>query len=430
MKKRISLLLALVLTLSMVLSVSASAASWPSLSSSSYCEFVAPKTINVYTGTNLSTRGTSSPAKRYNAYIDKGDVCKIFRIDSNYLHVAYPTSSGYKQGYIKRSDVFGVSSPSESFTASKGATTYRYAGSSSYGSVAKGDAIYKAGTSGNYTLVIYTAKSGSRAYKAGWVKTSDFNNMKPKSSDGTTIYVGLTNNPTVRSGSTGSAVKTLQTLLNKVTKANLAVDGVCGAKTVAEIKYFQKAMGLTADGICGKQTWAKLEAVQSKIVVVVRDSSSTSNSSSLLFPLKGSITRSSSVTTNGYYCDYKTGGSKPVYAPADGVAVYKQAYRVRNGKKVLSSYGNYIEFKSSDNVYAVKLCHLSSFNGVTRTVSSSLAYPCSGSDGTLTLKTRTVKRGELLGYTGMTGNASGHHLHLEVTKNGRAVNPTSVFKTW
>ena len=272
MKKQLSLLLALVLMFSMVLSVSASAASWPSLGTNSYCEFVAPKTINVYTSTNLSTRGTSSPAKRYNAYIDKGDVCKIFRISSNYLHIAYPTSSGYKQGYIRRSDVFGVSSPIESFTAKNGATTYRYAGSSSYGSVAKGDAVYKVGTSGNYTMVIYTAKSGSRAYKAGWVKTSNFANMKAKSGGGITIYIGLANNPTIRRGSSGSAVKTLQTLLNQVTRANLTVDGVCGAKTVAEIKYFQKAMGLTADGICGRQTWAKLEAVQSKIVVVARNS--------------------------------------------------------------------------------------------------------------------------------------------------------------
>lgn len=178
MKRKISFILTLVLMLSTILSASVSAASWPSLGAYSYCEFIAPKTINVYTSMYLSTRGTSSPSKRYNAYIDKGDSCRIFRIHSNYIHLAYPTSSGYKQGFIKRGDLFGVSSPSESFTSKGKVTTYRYAGSSSYGSTAKNDKIYKVGTSGNYTQIIYTAKSGSRAYKAGWVSNSDYNKIK------------------------------------------------------------------------------------------------------------------------------------------------------------------------------------------------------------------------------------------------------------
>lgn len=154
------------------------------------------------------------------------------------------------------------------------------------------------------------------------------------------------------------------------------------------------------------------------------------DNSQLLFPLKGSITRSSNTKTNGYYCDYKTGGSKPVYAPADGRVVFKQAYRNKNGTKKLSSYGNFVEFTSSDGTYKVKCCHLTSFNGVSTTVKSSLSYPCSGSDGVLTLKTKTVKKGELLGYSGYTGNASGHHLHIEVYKNGKAQNPANIFKTW
>jgi len=178
MKRKLSLILTLVLMLSTLVTVSVSAASWPSLGAYSYCEFIAPKTINVYTSMYLNTRGTSSPSKKYNAYIDKGDSCRIFRIDSKYIHLAYPTSSGYKQGFIKRSDLFNVSSPSDNFKSKSSVTTYKYAGSSSYGSTAKNDAIYKVGTSGNYTQIIYTAKSGSRAYKAGWVSNSDYNKIK------------------------------------------------------------------------------------------------------------------------------------------------------------------------------------------------------------------------------------------------------------
>ena len=156
----------------------------------------------------------------------------------------------------------------------------------------------------------------------------------------------------------------------------------------------------------------------------------TKNSSELLYPLKKSISRSSSVKTNGFYCDYKTGGSVAIYAPADGTVSYKQAYRnTTNGKK-LSSYGNYIEFTTKDGVYKIKCCHLNSFSGVETKIKTSLSYKCSGSDGTLVLATKKVTQGELLGYSGKTGNASGHHLHLEVYKNGKAVNPTKVFTEW
>ena len=65
---------------------------------------------------------------------------------------------------------------------------------------------------------------------------------------------------TVRSGSTGGDVRTLQTMLNKVSNAGLTVDGVFGSSTQAALKRYQSANGLTADGICGSQTWAKLSS--------------------------------------------------------------------------------------------------------------------------------------------------------------------------
>ncbi len=201
-------------------------------------------------------------------------------------------------------------------------------------------------------------------------------------------------------------------------------------------------MGWTKNGGMAGTTGggAQMEALQIKIVY--KNSTEISQgdayrvleskpTNTLLYPLKGSITRSSSVKTNGYYCDYVASSGTALYAPSNGTVAFKQCYATSYGK--LASYGNYIDFTSSDGTYTVRCAHLSGFNGVVLQYTSSLSYPCGASKYTcksITIKTKTVKQGELIGYTGSTGNASGPHMHLEVKKNGVAVNPTSVFTTW
>ncbi|MGN0164473.1 MAG: M23 family metallopeptidase [Candidatus Ornithomonoglobus sp.] len=332
MKKLIALILTVATVLSFTGVVSVSAASWPSLSSSAYCEFTAAKQINVYKDTACKTRGTSSPAKAYDAYISKNDVCYIYKITTSYSQVNYPTSSGRRTGYIKTSDLLGEhTSPDKSYKATSKVTTYKYKNGETTGYIESGDNVYEI-SSGNYN-VMYTAKSGKRAYKLA--------------------YKGSSN-------------------------------------------------------------------------------SNTLSTAGLLYPLKGNITvTQSSAKTNGYYCDYSAATGTPLYAPADGTVNFIQSYSTTYKK--LASYGNHIEFTSSDGQYKVKCAHLSKFNGVSLKYTQSLAYPCGVDEykcSTITLKTKTVKKGDLLGYTGKTGNASGPHLHLEVYKNGKAVDPKSVFTTW
>ena len=176
MKKIISILLALVTVTACVGMISASAAtSWPSLSQSNYCEFTAAGTIPVYRNSNCSTRGTSSPAKSYNAYIDPGDVCRIYSISSSSVLLAYPTSSGMRTGYVKRSAVLGVSAPTEKITSKGTAYTYATAGGKSWGYVERNDSVYRCGTSNGYVAVIYTARSGNRGFKYAYVTSSDYN---------------------------------------------------------------------------------------------------------------------------------------------------------------------------------------------------------------------------------------------------------------
>lgn len=63
---------------------------------------------------------------------------------------------------------------------------------------------------------------------------------------------------TLRNGNTHEQVKTLQRLLNEMGHPCGKVDGIMGSKTVAAVKAFQKAEGLTVDGIVGKDTWTAL----------------------------------------------------------------------------------------------------------------------------------------------------------------------------
>ena len=62
----------------------------------------------------------------------------------------------------------------------------------------------------------------------------------------------------VKQGSTGATVRTIQTKLKNWGYYTGAVDGVYGSKTTAAVKYFQRKNGLTVDGIVGPKTAAAM----------------------------------------------------------------------------------------------------------------------------------------------------------------------------
>ena len=57
-----------------------------------------------------------------------------------------------------------------------------------------------------------------------------------------------------RQGSTGDAVRTIQTKLKNWGYYDGAVDGIFGSGTAEAVRYFQRKNGLTADGIAGPAT--------------------------------------------------------------------------------------------------------------------------------------------------------------------------------
>jgi murein DD-endopeptidase MepM/ murein hydrolase activator NlpD len=98
--------------------------------------------------------------------------------------------------------------------------------------------------------------------------------------------------------------------------------------------------------------------------------------------------------------DFAAPRGTPIYAAGDGV-VEKAG---RNG-----SFGNYIRLRHNGS-YKTAYAHMRNIaNGVK-----------SG---------KRVKQGQVIGYVGTTGRSTGPHLHYEVQKNGRQINPKSVKST-
>ena len=114
-------------------------------------------------------------------------------------------------------------------------------------------------------------------------------------------------NTYIKLNSSGTAVKDLQTKLQKLGYYTAELTGNCGPKTVAAIKAFQEKNGLTADGVAGPTTLAKVDAAYNAM-----DSSSSGSSGSASGLKLGSTGKEVSalqtdLTTLGFYWAQITG---------------------------------------------------------------------------------------------------------------------------
>jgi murein DD-endopeptidase MepM/ murein hydrolase activator NlpD len=95
--------------------------------------------------------------------------------------------------------------------------------------------------------------------------------------------------------------------------------------------------------------------------------------------------------------DFRGNLGEPIYATADGVV--KKAFR--NG-----GYGNYVLIDHG--------------NGFTSSFSHMQKY--------LVHKGDSVERGQLIGLIGNTGRSTGSHLHYEIARNNKVINPAKFLK--
>ena len=96
-------------------------------------------------------------------------------------------------------------------------------------------------------------------------------------------------------------------------------------------------------------------------------------------------------------CDFSAPRGTPIYATGDGVV-----------KLVLSEYGGYGKQIEIDHGYGyiTKYAHLDKFK---------------------VTKGQKIKRGEIIGYVGNTGSSTAPHLHYEVIKDNKKINPMNFF---
>ena len=95
--------------------------------------------------------------------------------------------------------------------------------------------------------------------------------------------------------------------------------------------------------------------------------------------------------------DFTAPKGTPVYATGDGVVV-----RADQGS---AGYGKHIRIDHGFG-YITLYAHLSNYN---------------------VRRKQKVKRGDLIGFVGNTGRSQAPHLHYEVIKNGRAINPINFY---
>ncbi len=97
--------------------------------------------------------------------------------------------------------------------------------------------------------------------------------------------------------------------------------------------------------------------------------------------------------------DYAVRRGTPIHAAGSGKVIYAAN---------AGAYGNLVKIRHSGK-YETRYAHMKSFRKGIR-------------------RGKYVKKGQIIGYVGTTGRSTGPHLHFELRKNGRAINPLKVVK--
>ncbi len=199
----------------------------------------------------------------------------------------------------------------------------------------------------------------------------------------------------VRYGQRGPAVAELQRLLQRSGYGPGKIDGIFGARTLRAVRRFQQAHGLRVDGVAGPVT---LRALRNGARPAARN---TASSERFIWPA-----RNWRITSHF--------GPRP--SPCPGCSTLHKGLDIagRHGDPVLASKSGRVAISSWLRGYG-NVIYLNHRDGSqTRYAHLQARYVGAG---------RSVYQGQTIGEVGNTGHSSGPHLHFEILRQGKAVNP-------
>lgn len=222
--------------------------------------------------TSSSLKVRSGPSTGYDtiATINNGTTFNVLGKSGNWYYIELSNGTkGYASAeYIKKGSGYStctITNTSSTVNVRQGpGTTY-----SVVTTVKKNEVVHLLDDSGSWYKIKTSAGkegyiSGEYAKLGGSINSNDPSVLKPSG--------------TFKSGSQGNDVVTIQTRLKALGYFTGTATGYYGSATVASVKAFQSANGLSADGKCGSSTLNKL--FSSSAVKKSQSSSSSSSSSS------------------------------------------------------------------------------------------------------------------------------------------------------
>ena len=276
-----------------------------------------------------------------------------------------------------------------------------------------------------------------------------------------------------RIGSSGEAVKAIQARLG------LAPDGVYGAATERAVRAFQARKGLGADGVVGPVTWTSLMGLgkaavragadEGDVAVIIRERPHASAARSRVAapartapaaaPSPDDQTPNTLTKDVAEPADERSAEAEPEPTPAPKAPAPRTRTRPVAAPPPDAGSGACGQLRLASPIKGVKTspfgprggrnhdgidiaaptgtpiraaeCGVVSFSGdqggygnmVCVNHSSALQTCYAHMSRTAATKGQTVRKGQVIGYVGSTGNSTGPHVHFETRINGQARDP-------
>ncbi len=236
----------------------------------------------------------------------------------------------------------------------------------------------------------------------------------------------MSNHPTLRRGSKGTAVKQVQIYLNENWGESLKVDGIFGPKTEAAVERMQKKAGIRQTGIVDSITWSHLDTRTAPPAPAPAPSS-------IAFQPTPSTEQGQTIYNDhpGYVFPVASGwalwvGAGSFGAPRDGGRRKHTGFDIGcpKGTPVLACTHGHIGVAGNDGGLGGNRIWLEGDDGKSYYYAHLLSFAVH--------QGAKVSEGQVIGYADNTGNAAhtATHLHFGIKVHGNWIDPYPSLLYW